>query len=89
MSNDNSKQYNKQDSKQARINAFHLLDDTDIKLQELESVVRVAAMGLTKISDGRTMEDVLMHVANDLQSIRAQLDEATSAAMTAIRTAAA
>ena len=72
-----------------RTYAFGIVDDTDNRIRELESAVRVLAMGLAQSSAGPMVEDVLLHVADSLQEIRGQLDEAITAALQAMKAAAA
>ena len=74
---------------QMRHTAMTLLDDTDMSLKGLESTVRLAAMGLAESSAGPMAEELLLHIADSLQGIRAQLDEATAAAAQAMKGAAA
>lgn len=72
-----------------RTHAFGIVDDTDNRIRELESAVRVLAMGLAQSSAGPMVEDVLLHVADSLQEIRGQLDEAATAVLQAMKRAAA
>ena len=68
---------------------FDQLDDTDGRIKELESTVRIIAVGLKEATGDTMTEDALLHIANCLQDIRADLDEAAAAIMRAIRGAVA
>lgn len=68
---------------------FDLLDDTDGRIKELESTTRLLAVGLKEATGDTMTEDAILHIANCLQDIRGQLDEATAAAMQIIRRAVA
>lgn len=74
---------------QMRHTAMTLLDDTDMSLKGLESAVRLAAMGLAESSAGPMVEEMMLHIADSLQGIRAQLDEAAAAVLQAMKRAAA
>lgn len=69
--------------------AFDLLDDTDGRINELESAVRMVAIGLKAATGDDLTEKALLHIANCLQDIQGQLDEAIAAALQAMKGVAA
>ena len=69
--------------------AFDLLENTDCALMELQDTIRVLAAGMKDYANPETTENVLLHILHSLDSVRAQLDEATTAVMQAIRGTAA
>ena len=67
-----------------RTRAFRMVEETDGRIRDLESTVRVLSMGLSQSSAGTMVEDVLEHLADSLQDLRARLDETASAMLNAM-----
>lgn len=61
--------------------AFGLLEETDNALMELGDTVGLLATAMQEACGSRTMENVMLHIASNIQDIRAKLDEATAAVM--------
>ena len=59
--------------------AFGLLDETDNRLMEIESCVRLMAMAAPDCGDWHVWENVMLHLADNLRSVRATVEEATGA----------